>query len=72
MKRSDVSLTKKKIETVTFSISVFDKADTKEDREDWLLSQNPEFIEKMRQMRREDLSGSGLSHGYSHEKKNAL
>ena len=56
-----MSLTKKRIETVTFPKSVFDTADTKEDLEDWLLSQNPEFIEKMREMRREDLSGKGKS-----------
>ena len=56
-----MSLTKKREETVTLSLSVFETADTKEDLEDWLLSQNPEFIEKMRQMRREDLSGKGKS-----------
>ena len=41
-----MSLTKKRKETVTFPLSVFETADTKEDLEDWLLSQNPEFIEK--------------------------
>jgi hypothetical protein len=61
MRRSAMPLTKKKRETVTFPLSVFETADTKEDLEDWLLSQNPEFIEKMREMRREDLSGKGKS-----------
>ena len=40
-------LTKKKSEEVTFPLSVFETADTKEDLEDWLLSQNPEFIKRM-------------------------
>jgi hypothetical protein len=52
-------LTKKRRETVTFPLSVFETADTKEDLEDWLFSQNPEFIKKMREMRREDLAGKG-------------
>jgi len=36
----------RKKETVTFPLSVFETADTKEDLEDWLLSQNPEFIKR--------------------------
>lgn len=31
---------KRKSEVVTFPISVFETADTKDDLEDWLLSQN--------------------------------
>jgi len=54
-------LTKKRIETVTFPVSVFETADTKEDLEDWLLSQNPEFIRKMRKTRKDDLLGKGKS-----------
>ena len=54
-------LSKKKSEEVTFPLSVFETADTKEDLEDWLLSQNPEFIKKMRKTRREDISGKGKS-----------
>jgi len=29
------------------------------DLEDWLLSQNPQFIKKMRKARQEDLGGKG-------------
>jgi hypothetical protein len=54
-------LTKKRIETVTFPVSVFETADTKEDLEDWLLSQNPEFIRRMRRARKDDLLGKGKS-----------
>jgi hypothetical protein len=54
-------LTKKKKESITFPITVFETADTKEDLEDWLLSQNPQFIEKMRKARQEDLLGKGKS-----------
>lgn len=52
-------LTKKRLETVTFPISVFETADTKEDLEDWLLSQDSEFIRRMRKARREDIQGKG-------------
>lgn len=56
-----MSLTRKKSEpkAVTFPLSVFETADTKEDLEDWLLLQNPEFIKKMRKARREDIQGKG-------------
>lgn len=50
---------KKKSENVTFPLSVFESADTKEDLEDWLLSQKPEFIKKMRKARQEDREGKG-------------
>jgi len=53
--------TKRKKETVSFPLSVFETADTKEDLEDWLLSRNPEFIKKMRKARQEDLLGKGKS-----------
>jgi len=52
-------LTKRKKESITFPITVFETADTKEDLEDWLLSQNPQFIKKMRKARQEDLLGKG-------------
>jgi hypothetical protein len=52
---------KRKKETVTFPLSVFETADTKEDLEDWLLSQNPEFIKRMRKARQEDSRGKGKS-----------
>jgi hypothetical protein len=56
-----MTLTKKKpkSEAVTFPLSVFETADTKEDLEDWLLSQNPKFIKKMRKARQEDIHGNG-------------
>lgn len=62
-RRHDMPLTKMKTEEVTFPLSVFETADTKEDLEDWLLSQNPEFIKKMRKARREDILGKGKSWG---------
>lgn len=52
---------KRKKETVTFPLSVFETADTKQDLEDWLLSQNPEFIKRMRKSRQEDTRGKGKS-----------
>jgi hypothetical protein len=54
-----MSLTKKKKEIVSFPLSVFETADTKEDLEDWLLAQNPAFIKKMRKARKDDLRGMG-------------
>jgi len=56
-----MQLTKRKKESITFPITVFETADTKEDLEDWLLSQNPQFIKKMRKARQEDLLGKGKS-----------
>ncbi len=54
-----MSFAKKKKEIVSFPLSVFETADTKEDLEDWLLAQNPEFIKKMRKARKDDLRGMG-------------
>lgn len=45
--------------TISFPLSVFETADTKEDLEDWLLSRNPQFIERMRKARKEDIDGKG-------------
>jgi hypothetical protein len=56
-----MSLPKRRKESVTFPLSVFETADTKEDLEDWLLPQDPEFIKKMREARQEDLLGKGKS-----------
>ena len=56
-----MSPTKRKMEAITFPLSVFDTADTKEDLEDWLLSQNFAFLRKMRKARQEDLLGKGKS-----------
>ncbi|MBU0568753.1 hypothetical protein KJ693_08855 [bacterium] len=52
-------LTKRKLETITFPLSIFETADTKENLEDWLLSQNSEVIKKMRKARQDDLQGRG-------------
>lgn len=49
----------KEKKTVTFPLTVFETANTKEDLEDWLLSQNTEFIKRMRQARKDDLEGRG-------------
>jgi hypothetical protein len=51
--------TKRKSEIITFPISVFETADTKEDLEDWLLSQNPEFLKRMRKAKKDDIEGKG-------------
>ena len=58
-RRNDMPLTKRKAKTVTFPLSVFETADTKEDLEDWLLSQNSGFIKRMRKARRDDIQGKG-------------
>jgi len=52
-------LFKKITDMVTFPRSVFETADTIEDLEDWLLSNNPSFIRKMRKARQEDIQGKG-------------
>jgi hypothetical protein len=52
-------LARRKQETITFPLSIFETADTIEDLEDWLLSENPEFIKKMRKVRRDDMQGEG-------------
>ena len=49
--------------TVKFPLDVFETADTKKDLEDWLLSQDPDFIKKMRKLRKEDLQGKGRDWG---------
>ncbi len=56
-----MSITRKKSNTgkVTFPMSIFETADTKEDLEDWLLSQNPQFIRKMRKARQDDIREKG-------------
>ena len=61
MKGNDMRMNKRKKETVSFPLSVFETADTKEDLEDWLLSQDSEFIMKMRKSRQDDLLGKGKS-----------
>ncbi|MFH0774080.1 MAG: hypothetical protein V2A53_01100 [bacterium] len=44
---------------VVFPISIFETADTIDDLEDWLLSQSPDFIKKMRKTRKEDEKNGG-------------
>ncbi|MBI4697862.1 MAG: hypothetical protein HY758_02830 [Nitrospirae bacterium] len=51
--------TKRKTEVISFPISVFETADTKEDLEDWLLSQNPEFLKRMRNAKKDDIVCKG-------------
>ena len=48
-----------KKEMIVFPKSVFETAETKEELEDWLLTQNPEFIKKLRKARKDDLAGKG-------------
>lgn len=48
-------------EKIIFPRSVFETAETKEDLEDWLLSQHPDFIKRMRQARQDDLAGKGTN-----------
>jgi len=52
---------KRASDIVIFPLSVFETADTKEDLEDWLLSQSPTFIKKMRKARQDDIQGKGKS-----------
>ena len=54
---------RRKKEIVTFPLSVFETADTKEDLEDWLLAQDPEFIKRMRRAKQEDTQGRGKNWG---------
>ena len=55
--------TVKEEKTVTFPLNVFETANTKEDLEDWLLSQNPEFIKRMRKARKDDIERKGKDWG---------
>lgn len=54
-----MSLAKRTTETVSFPLSVFHTAATKDDLEDWLLAHNPEFIKRMRKSRKDDLDEKG-------------
>ena len=38
----------KRNKTITFPLTILETADTKEDLEDWLISQNPDFVKRMR------------------------
>jgi len=50
---------KRKSEVIAFPVSIFETADTKEDLEDWLLSQNAEFLRKMKKAGKDDIEGKG-------------
>jgi hypothetical protein len=50
---------KKKQEFISFPIAVFQTAETKDDLENWLLANNPDFIKRMRKAREEDLGSRG-------------
>ena len=42
---------------VRIPLGVFESAESKEELEDWLLANDPQFIQRMRQARREDMEG---------------
>ncbi len=54
-----MGLASKKDRTVEIPYSVFETAQTKEELEDWLLAQDPDFIKRMRKARKDDLEGKG-------------
>jgi len=47
--------------SIKIPIRVFETAESKEDIEDWLLSQDKNFIQQMRKARKEDLSGQWIT-----------
>lgn len=50
----------KDVELISIPKTVLESAETLEDIEDWLISQNPEFIKELRRIRKEeDLKGKG-------------
>ncbi len=53
-----MSLTKKS-KTVTFPLTILETADTKENLEDWLISQNPDFVKRMRRAKKDDIQNKG-------------
>ena len=55
---------KRKSEIIAFPVSVFETADTKDDLEDWLLSQNPEFLKKMRKTKKTILKAEARTGTY--------
>lgn len=44
-------------EVIHIPISIWETAETKEDLEDWLLVNDPRFIEQMRSLRKQELDG---------------
>jgi len=49
----------RKTKVVTFPLSIFETAETKDDLENWLLMHNPDFIKRMRKARKDDVAGKG-------------
>ncbi len=47
--------------TLRIPLDVFETAESKEEIEDWLMANDPAFLEKMRQARREDQGGAWKS-----------
>lgn len=56
----EMGLTKKKEPVIEIPLTVFETAETKEDLEDWLLAQSPEFVKRIRKAREDDLAGKGV------------
>lgn len=44
---------------VTFPLSVFETAQSKDELEDWLAANDPEFLRNIRKARKDDLDGKG-------------
>ncbi|MBF0542447.1 MAG: hypothetical protein HQK91_13470 [Nitrospirae bacterium] len=53
-------ITKDKQEMVSFPISVFESAETKDELEDWLISQNPEIMAILKQALQDEIDGKGI------------
>ena len=49
--------TPREADLIHIPLSVWETAETKEDLEDWLLANDPRFVEEMRELRRQDLAG---------------
>ena len=50
-----MGVAKKKQKVITFPLTVFETADTKDDLENWLLAHNPDFVKRMQN----DFQGEG-------------
>ena len=54
-----MNTSRRKTKVVTFPLSIFETAETKDDLENWLLMRNPDFIKRMRKARKDDVAGKG-------------
>lgn len=54
-------MAKKDSELITFPVSVWESAETKEDLEDWLLAHNPGFVRRMLEAKKEEEEGKTVS-----------